>query len=193
MSQTTSTTTETGAALPGSREGLMSLPGWGRAPTLPTPGPGPDPDPETASARATSAAGDETGDASQSTGQKASIPGFFKGRAKSYGKIAEVLFQAVGGMLNAAVQREFNAPTDAWLPDEEDLGTVPPPLGRIAARRLKIGVDPSQLSDIEDIGMAAVGLLAWAAKGVSAVFAERRARRKVEQGKAVYNETGDSQ
>ena len=182
----TSTTTETD--LPQASSHLASLPGQWRTRNLPDP----DPDPETEAETSRPDDSPAAAAGSRSSTQPASIQAFFKGRAKSYAKIAEVLFTAVGGALNAAAQREL-ADTAAWLPDEDDLETVPPPLGRIAARRLKVGADPSQLSDIEDIGMAAVGLIAWAAKGVSAVFAERRARRKAEQGKAVYNETGDSQ
>lgn len=174
----------TGAETSPGSASLASLPGQWSSRSLP------DPDPETLSD--TPAEPAAAGAASRSGGQPASIQAFFKGRAKSYAKIAEVLFTAVGGALNAAAQHELDG-TTAWLPDDDDLETVPPPLGRIAARRLKIGVDPAQLGDIEDIGMAAVGLLAWAAKGVAAVFAARRARNKLEDGRAVYNETGDGQ
>jgi len=165
---------------------VPSLPGWGR-PRTPLPGPGnPDPLPATEdSGRATAAAGDGSGSSGHET---ASIQAFFKGRAKSYAKIAGTLFKAVGGLLNSAAAEASGTDTDAWLPDEEDLDTVPPPLGRIAARRIKFGADPAQLSDVEDIGMAAVGLLMWAAKGVAAVAEARRQRRRLEADKAVYSE-----
>lgn len=163
---------------------MASLPGQWQARSLP------DPEPETMS----DTPGDPPGDgaASRSGGQPASIQAFFKGRARSYAKIAEVLFSAVGGALNAAAQRELEG-TAAWLPDEDDLDTVPPPLGRIAARRIKVGADPAQLTDIEDMGIVAVGLLAWAAKGVSAVFAGRKQKKRAEAGRAVYDETGGGQ
>lgn len=157
--------------------------------------PGPDnPDPlddaETTSTRTTGAA---AAAASGSSGQEpASIQALFKGRAKSYAKVAGTLFKAVGGLLNNAATPD-GWESEAFLPDEDDEETVPPPLGRIAARRIKIGANPDQLTDLEDIGIAAVGLLVWAAKGIAAVAEARRERRKLEAGKAVYAESGDGQ
>jgi hypothetical protein len=154
--------------------------------TPPTPLPGamnPDPAP---------AVEDHQGDGranGASAGQTTSIPAFFRQRAKSYAKIAETLLTAVGGLLNTRAGEDC----DAFLPDEEDRETIPPPIGRLAARRLKIGADPEQMNDLEDIGMAAVGLAVWAAKGLSALWEARRARRRLEDGKAVHNDTGDGQ
>lgn len=167
---------------------MASTPAWGRRIRLPGAG-NPDPAPETSTA---AAAADGAPSASSEQGT-ASIRALFKGRAKSYGKIAETLFKAIGGMLNTSASEAAKLDTDAWLPDDDDLETVPPPLGRIAARRIKFGADPEQLSDLEDIGMVAVGLVMWAAKGITAVAEARRIRRRLEADKAVYNDTGDGQ
>lgn len=119
-----------------------------------------------------------------------SIPDLFKSRAKSYAAIAKALMQAVGGWANRMSGEEDSG---AFLPDADDLSDIPPPLGRLAARRIKFGADPSQLRDIEDIGMAAVGMLAWFAKGITATINARRERRRIEADKAVYMEEGNGQ
>jgi hypothetical protein len=124
--------------------------------------------------------------ARSSSGTPTSIQAFFKQRAKSYQHIAETLFKAIGGLLNArTVDGEIS---EAFLPDDDDLETVGPPLGRLAARRIKIGADPAQLTDVEDLGIAAVGLAAWLGKGITAALEARRARKRIEQDKAVYKE-----
>lgn len=180
---------ETESTLPDSTGQFMPLPAFGPARRTPLPGTdNPDPvDPEMMSATA-AAAGDGSGSNEPAA---ASIRALFKGRARSYAKVAETLFKAVGGWCNAVTTRDVDS--DAWLPDDDDMETVPPPLGRIAARRIKIGADPESLSDIEDMGMAAVGLLVWAAKGIGAVFEARREIRRLEAGRAVHKETGDGQ
>lgn len=129
------------------------------------------------------------GDGRAPNGQPAFIPAFFKQRAKSYAKIAETLLTAAGGLLNA----RSGTDSDAFLPDDEDTETIPPPIGRLMARRIKIGADPEQLTDIEDIGIAAVGLVMWAAKGLTMLWEERRERRRLEAGRAVFDETGNGQ
>lgn len=160
---------------------LVTPPGWGpRRPVLPSLD-NPDPAPESTA-----------GGASASSGPAiASIRALSKDRAKSYAKIAATLFRAVGGILNTSAAASAGADTDAFLPDDDDLDVVPPPIGRLAARRIKFGADPEQLSDLEDIGMAAVGLLVWAAKGVSAIAEARRYRRRLEADKAVHADPGD--
>ena|SRR5690348_814037 len=188
----TPTSTITALEPSSTHRGLMAaVPGWGR----PRPQTPPDGSPDTDAPEATAAPqadGRGDGRGSPSSEQAASIRELFKGRAKSYARVFDVLFQAVGGILNSGAQRELGD-TDAWLPDDDDRETVTPPLGRIAARRIKLGVDPGQLTDIEDIGMAAVGIVAWAAKGVAAVFEARRARKRAELGKAVHTDAGDGQ
>lgn len=172
------------APAPRSSPLMVTAPGWGpRRPVLPSTA-NPDPAPETATAAAAGA----SGSSGQST---ASIRAFSRDRAKSYAKIAAALFSAVGGILNGTAERSAGAESDAFLPDDDDMETVPPPIGRLAARRIKLGADPEQLSDLEDLGMAAVGLLAWAAKGVSAMIEARRQRRRTEEGKAVHTDAGD--
>jgi hypothetical protein len=133
--------------------------------------------------------GEDQGDGRAPNEQPASIQAFFKQRAKSYAKIAETLLKAAGGLLNA----QAGTDSEAFLPDDDDTETIPPPIGRLMARRIKIGADPEQLTDIEDIGIAAVGLIMWAAKGLTLLWEERRDRRRAEAGRAVYSETGDGQ
>lgn len=190
----TSTTPETTTDSPDSE---MADPPMFGPPRAILPGPAnPDPAPPTStSTRATSpAAADEPGGRGAGGGSKdqtASIPGLFKQRSKSYAKVAETLLKAAGGWLHTSAG--LGDDSEAFLPDEDDLDTIPPPLGRLAARRIKLGADPDELSDIEDIGIAAVGILVWLAKGFSGVLEARRARRRLEKGKAVHDETGDGQ
>lgn len=179
----TSTTTETDPP-PGPDSDLADLPAFA-PPPMPLPSlRNPDAPPPGADPGEAAPAGD-------SKQQKASIQGFFKQRAKSYAKIAETLLKGVGGMLHAAA--DLGEDSDAFLPDEDDLETIPPPLGRLAARRIRIGADPDTLTDVEDIGMAAVGILVWLAKGVGGVLETRRIRRRAEQDRAVHREPGDGQ
>lgn len=125
--------------------------------------------------------------AAGTAGTGISTPEFFKSRAKSYAKIAEALLAAAGGWLNMA---SGEPDSGAFLPDDDDEATIPPPLGRIAARRIKIG-DPGNLTDIEDIGMAAVGLGVWLAKGITAMLSARRERRRAAAGAVVHDESGN--
>lgn len=128
---------------------------------------------------------DEGAAAKAATGT--SIPAFFKQRSASYAKIAGALLQAVGGWANMLSGAE-----EAFLPDDDDMETIPPPLGRLAARRVKVG-DPGNLTDIEDMGMAAIGIIAWAAKGAAAMLEARRERHRAEAGRAVHAEKGEGQ
>lgn len=189
VTTSTITATETAEALPPPHSSplMVPAPGWGpRRPVLPSTA-NPDPDPQQEN-RAPAAAAGASGSSGQST---ASIRAFSRDRAKSYAKVAETLFRAVGGILNGSASKSAGADTDAFLPDDDDLDVVPPPLGRLAARRVKFGADPDQLNDLEDLGMVAVGLIAWAAKGVSAVFEARRLRRRLEADKTVHTDPGD--
>lgn len=162
---------------------LAALPAF-QMPRAPLPGMGnPDPAPEADDHQGAAAASASKGQ------QTASIPAFFKQRAKSYAKIAETLLTAAGGLLNAQSRED----SEAFIPDDDDRETIPPPIGRLMARRIKLGADPDQLSDIEDLGMAAVGVAMWLAKGVTTVWEARRARRRLEADKAIHNETGDGQ
>lgn len=182
----TSTTTETSPApeIPEDPP-LMPRPGFRWLP--PRPGPrNPDSlDPSvTTTADHDEHQGDDGGRAGKA-GTGTSIPAFFKQRSASYAKIAGALLQAVGGWCNM-----LSGDDEAFLPDDDDMETIPPPLGRLAARRIKVG-DPGNLTDIEDMGMAAIGLIAWAAKGAAAMLEARRERRRAEKGKAVHADPGN--
>lgn len=156
--------------------GLMDIPTFRPTTTAPPVPDALDPDVTTASGP-----GSEGG-ASPSPGT--SIPAFFKQRSKSYAKIAEALLQAAGAWLNKASGEED---AGAFLPDEDDAETIPPPLGRLAARRIKLG-DPGNLTDLEDIGMAAIGISVWLAKGVTSALNARRERRRLLDGAAVHQD-----
>jgi hypothetical protein len=108
-----------------------------------------------------------------------STPASFKGTAGAYAAIGKGLLMAVGGLMNrfAAGDDEDNC---AFLPDEDDTRTIPPPLGRLAARRITIGDGSANLSDLEDIGMAVVGVIAWLAKGSTEMIQRRRERKRFE-------------
>jgi hypothetical protein len=139
----------------------IPMPGFQPIPD-PLPGPAnPDPRPD--------------GAASVSSGPAAptriEIP---KARVKSYSGIAKGLLHALGGLVNRAVAVDED--DTAFLPDDDDDATIPPPLGRLAARRVPIGKDGDDFSDIEDIAMSVIGLLAWAAKGLTDHLNARRER-----------------
>jgi hypothetical protein len=168
-------------------DSLASLPAFKPPRAIP---PGPD-NPDPAPAGMTTAAADEhQGAGGKGKQDTARIQGFIKRRAESYAKIAGVLLKAVGGYLNAA---SGEIESEAFLPDDDDLADIPPPLGRLAARRFKLGADPDQLSDIEDIGMAAVGIGVWFVKGFAALLEARREKKRAESGRAVHTDSGDGQ
>jgi hypothetical protein len=105
-----------------------------------------------------------------------------KAKGQAYAKIAKGLLHAVGGLINRAIAVDDD--DVSFLADEDDDETIPPPLGRLAARRVPIGKDGEDFSDVEDIGQALVGLIAWAVKGVTDHLQARneRGRRKPVRG-----------
>lgn len=102
------------------------------------------------------------------------LKGIIRAKGKAYAKIAQGLMHALGGIINMTIAVDED--DAAFLPDEDDDATIPPPLGRLAARKMPLFGDGEDFSDLEDIGMAVVGLLAWAAKGVTEHLTARRER-----------------
>jgi len=149
----------------------VSLPGY--QPVQPPPGPG-SPDPLPAGSQSgPDAAGSGPG-SSEPSGRIPTKP-VSRLKAGAYEAIARGLLQAAGGLMNnwlATGEEDL-----VWIPDEEDEAVVPPPVGRLAARRIPIG-DGENLTDLEDIGTAAVGLLAWAAKGLVGMYKGRRGKHR---------------
>lgn len=171
-----------------------TIPGPGFLPPPPLPPSSTSPDsPPTPGAR-TITPGDP-GAGSSSTGLLAptriDIP---KGRGKAYAKIAKGVLHAIGGLINSQVQ--VDELDRSFLPDEDDDATIPPPLGRLAARRVPIGGDGDDFSDLEDIGMAVVGLIAWALKGLTEHLTARKERgpkgRRQPAGTVQYDGTGEA-
>lgn len=158
---------------PGPGEDLVDPPGWG-VPPPGAPSSTRNPDPSGPDLTSTTAAPAGGGAGSSSPGS--STPEFFKSRSKAYGAIAGAALKAAGGWLNRIAAAHVE--DECFLPDDDDLADVPPPLGRLAARRLRLG-DVENLSDIEDVGMAVVGLVAWLAKGFSAAYDARREMRRL--------------
>lgn len=161
---------------PDPAEDLASLPGF-RTPPEPRPSRrAPDPpSPEDGAAAA--------GAAAPSAPPRPLTPELFGKQAGAFTAIARALLIAAAGYLNmvAAVDDQDTA----FLTDDDDEKLIPPPLGRIAARRIKLGQLAENYTDLQDIGEAAVGLLAWLAKGVTASLAARRDRKRAEHGKTV--------
>jgi hypothetical protein len=158
---------------PGPMEDLVDPPGWGSPPAeAPSSTRNPDPAREDLTSSTTAPAGGAAGDSQPGI----STPEFFKSRSKAYGAIAGAALTAIGGWLNhlAAAHDE----DECFLPDDDDLTDIPPPLGRLAARRLRLG-NIENLTDIEDLGMAVVGVTAWLAKGVSAAYTARRELKRL--------------
>lgn len=159
--------------LTGELDPLASPPGWAAVPSPPPSPMNPDPSP--------SGQGAESGPAEggASSGSAASTPAsrrLLASRGKAYQAIARAGLMAAGGWLNKLTAIE-GIEDDSFLPDDEDLADIPPPLGRLAARRIKFG-DVENLSDIEDLGMALVGIAAWLAKGISSAWEIRRELRR---------------
>ena len=122
--------------------------------------------------------------APSSSDKLTSIPEFFKRKSRTYEEIARGAFRAAGGLLNQAVSTSED--DASFIPDADDDESVPPPIGRLMARRIPIGSDDTNWSDMADLGAAAVGLLAWALKGVVSVAGARRERRRLLAGVAVH-------
>jgi hypothetical protein len=140
--------------------------------TLPDP-PGPmNPDPPGAGRDEPSGAGG----GSASPSPPALTPASFKSKQSAYSAIARALFVSIGGYLNMLLAIDDNDET--WLPDGDDQEAIPPPLGRLAARRIPLGDLADNWSDLQDLGMLAVGLAAYAAKGVTGWANGRRERRR---------------
>lgn len=162
---------------------------------LPAPPPGPaNPDPPTSSRPP----GDDAGDGAAVTGAprfttvSTDQRALFRGRAKTFGKLAETTFKAIGGLLNKILATGDD--DGCFLPDEDDLKTVPPPIGRLAARRVDLPVDGENLSDAEDLIAAVIAVVAWAIKGVVDMLAARRDARRAVAGAAVHvDEPGGGQ
>lgn len=113
-----------------------------------------------------------------------------KGKGRAYAKIAKAALHAVGGLVNMRLAVDDD--DKCFLPDEDDDDTIAPPLGRIAARKIRIGANADDLTDIEDIGIAVVGLVAWVLKGASEHLTARRERgpRGNRKGGPVFDGTG---
>ena len=123
--------------------------------------------------------------APSSSGIPTSIPEFFKRKSRTYEEIARGAFRAAGGLLNQAVRAGDD--DASFIPDDDDDESVPPPLGRLMARRVPIGGDDTNWSDMADLGAAGVGLLAWALKGLISTATARRERRRLIAGASVYH------
>src|SRR5258708_14836948 len=97
----------------------------------------------------------------------------FGAKSRTFKTIAEAGLEAGGGLLNITA----GTGTDAFIPDEDDLATVPPPVGRIIARRVSMSED-TNLSEAADMITAGIGLFAWLLKGLILVAQARLAARK---------------
>lgn len=158
----------------------------------PAPPPGPwNPDPAPAGDGSASAS---SGASPAPTLTPAELAAAAKGKGKAYAKIAGALLHAIGGYVNMLVA--VDADDKAFLPDDDDDETIPPPVGRIAARKIKLGADAENLTDFEDMAMAAIGLAAWAAKGITEHLTARRERgpkgKRQKPGAPVYDGTGEA-
>lgn len=162
---------------------------------IPPPPPGPaNPDPPTGpatrrggrdawpAATSTQASTDGDGDRGRGDGgdgEKKDAPPF-KSKRATFTKLIETALQAVGGLLNRGLAVDES--DECFLPDEDDLATVPPPLGDLAARKVTLPIGKDDLSDAEDMVAAAIGLAAWLFKGLVDWAMARRAQRKAQAG-----------
>jgi hypothetical protein len=169
---------------PAPRPPLMArLPQWGTPRRLHQPSP--DTPTTDDSEATTAAAADDGGRGKADTGTF--TPASFKDRSKGYAAIATTMLRATGGWLNGVTRLPES---EAFLPDDDDEATIAPPLGRLAARRIKLGTDPESLSDLEDLAQAGIGIVVWIAKGIGDTIEARRARKRIQADKAVHTDTG---
>jgi hypothetical protein len=153
----------------GQDQPVMGLPGYQQLP----PGPAsPDPlgDHQAGDGSASASSGENPGPTPTRSASKA--------KASAYENIAKGVLRAAGGLLNK--QLAAGDEDKSWLPDDDDDKMIPPPVGRLMARRIPLG-DGENLTDLEDIGMAAVGLLAWGMKSVVSMWEARRAARRAKE------------
>lgn len=153
-------------------EDLDDLPGWGPAPE-PRPGRR-APDPPSPDHPSPADGGDAA--PAVSAPRRPLTPESFTKQAGAFTAIARALLIAVAGYLNMLAAADADDP--AFLTDDDDEAVIPPPLGRLAARRIKLGQLAENYTDLQDIGEATVGILAWLAKGVTITLAARRDRKR---------------
>lgn len=156
------------------------------------PGPG-NPDPLTTATDLPEGKAGDSGSSARPALTPTELGGLVKSKGKAYAKIAKSALHALGGFINMTIQVDDD--DDAFLPDEDDDDTIPPPLGRLAARHLKIGANAEDMSDYEDIGIALVGLIAWALKGITEHLTARRERGPKGRRKGhlrVYDGSGEA-
>ena len=134
--------------------------------------------------------GDGGGSGSGSSGGRQwSIPTPVKDiKSGPFETVARGLLRAAGGLINRRVQVDDD--DGSFLPDAEDDKMFAPAAGRIAGRHMPLP-DKADLSELEDIGAAAVALLNWAAKGLISAWDARAKSRRAKKalngaGAAVY-------
>lgn len=143
----------------------IPAPGFDPPPTFPGP---------THPDQAPTPTGDSSGQGSNGGGQGRTPTELIPKSGKAFGKIAEAALRAVGGLLNRMVAVDDD--DLSFIPDEDDEDLIPPPLGRLAARRVPLGKNADDLTELEDIGMLLVGLIAYGLKGLTDWAEARRER-----------------
>src|SRR5579859_1117337 len=168
---------------------MAALPAF-TSPPPPPPGPA-NPDPGPANPAPGPGPGGGAGPGSPARAGSSIPVSAFKLRAQAFGKIAGTALQAGGGLINrglAAGEEDL-----CFIPDKEDVDTIAPPVGRLAARRVQVPVGEENVSDVEDLMAAGIGLFAYAVKGVADWVTARSRRRAAVTGAAVvYPEDGTS-
>lgn len=116
------------------------------------------------------------------TGSIRTEPKLTPARSAPYEAIARGGLQALGGFLNSRLALRDDPDDMSFIPDVDDEKHVPPPVGRIMARRVPVDISRADLTDLEDMAAAAVTLAAWAIKGLSSMWRARSDRRRAAAG-----------
>jgi hypothetical protein len=158
---------------PPSQAALAAMPGYQRIPTPPPSATRPDPpgpDLGGYGGPASSEPEDRTPTSRRVLGKLTAA------RTAPYEAIARGALRALGGLANARLA--VDEADECFLPDNDDEKNVPPPLGRLMARRMPFDMDAADLTDLEDITAAGVGVIAWFLKGVTNLWEARRELRR---------------
>ncbi len=149
----------------------LPVPGFQPVPPATTPGPDPLPD----GAVSGSAPGSSEPPTHTPTDDRPPGP-ISKTKAATYTAIARGALRAFGGMVN--MRLAVDDEDDSWLPDDEDEETVPPPVGRLMARRMPFDAGSENLTELEDLTVAAIGLIGYGLKSVTSMWENRRRHRR---------------
>jgi hypothetical protein len=116
------------------------------------------------------------------------LPRLDRAQVQAFTRIAGVIFTAAGALLNKRLRAHEQDPS--FLPDDDDIEAVAPPLGRIGARHGGIPGGES-VSDVSDAIEAVIGLAFYGIKNITRRAAARADRRPVQAAPQVDDQADE--